>query len=44
MSLQEFLDLPLLGTTVRTAARVVVFGGIAVILLRKLLRRVRRGS
>ena len=44
MTLPEFLDLPLFGTTVRTVARVLVFGGIGVILLRKFLRRIGRGA
>ncbi len=39
MGLQELLDREVFGVTLRTVARVIVFGGIAIILIRKLLRR-----
>ncbi len=42
MGLQEVLDTAVFGVTLRTVARVIVFGGIAFILIRKLLRRLRQ--
>ncbi len=42
MGLQEVLDMEIFGVTLRTVARVIVFGGIAIILIRKLLRRLRQ--
>jgi hypothetical protein len=44
MGFQELLDSRILGVTVRNIARAFVFGGIFVILLRKLLRKVRGQS
>lgn len=41
MGIQEILDLKIWDITLRNIARVIVFGGIAVILIRKLVRRVR---
>ncbi len=42
MGWQELLDREIFGVTLRTVARVIVFGGIAIILIRKLLRRLRQ--
>jgi hypothetical protein len=42
MSLQAFLDIQIAGITIRNIARVIVFGGIAIILIRKLLRKIRQ--
>jgi len=41
MGIQEILDLQIGDVTLRNMARVIVFGGIAVILIRKLARRLR---
>ncbi len=39
MALQEFLDRMIFGVTLRNIARVIVFGGIGWILIRKVIRR-----
>ncbi|MDX1763554.1 MAG: hypothetical protein R3231_04475 [bacterium] len=44
MGIQEILDIQIGEITVRTVARVIVFGGIAIILVRKLARRFRGGG
>lgn len=41
MGIQEILDLQIGDIMLRNVARVIVFGGIAVILIRKLVRRIR---
>jgi hypothetical protein len=41
VALQEFLDTEIFGVTIRIATRVIVFGGITIILLRKLLRKIK---
>ncbi|OIP66641.1 MAG: hypothetical protein CO150_01730 [Nitrospirae bacterium CG_4_9_14_3_um_filter_53_35] len=43
VNLQELLDIQVLGVTIRSAARAAVFGGIAVILVRKLIRIIKGG-
>jgi hypothetical protein len=42
MGLLEVLDTEVFGVTLKIVARVIVFGGIAIILIRKLLRRLRQ--
>ncbi len=41
MSIQELFDVQIFGVTIRNIARVIVFGGIIIILLRKLVRRLK---
>jgi hypothetical protein len=41
VALQEFFDTEIFGVAMRTVARVIVLGGILIILLRKLLRKIK---
>ncbi len=41
VALQEFFDTEIFGVAIRTVARVIVFGGITIILLRKFLRKIK---
>ncbi|NOY52581.1 MAG: hypothetical protein GXP58_03055 [Deltaproteobacteria bacterium] len=44
MALEQILDREVFGVAIRTIARVVVLGGIVIILLRKGLRKIRNSG
>ncbi len=44
MALEQILDQEVFGLTVRTIARIIVLGGIVIILLRKGLRKIRNSG